>query len=322
MIRAAIFLLAVSAAFLIVWHVGPKTIADQIGPIGWRFIFVFLLGFPRFFLNTLGWMIFLPKRIAPLRRLYLIKIAGELLTRLTPLHFFGGDTARVLLLEDTDTRSQLAATVIMDRTAITLGGAFFILAGVILGSFLLPLSEGVKIVLTGLMLLVFFVLLFLIAQQKRGMLASGLHLLGFLRILRLLRRDSIIRMESTAARIDATIASYYAKGHGRLMTATALNFAGRLVASAEIYLLFRFLEIPLGFEYAIMFSSISLLLTASLFMIPGTLGVAEGTYGLFFHLLNLAPAMGVSLELSRKINALLWFGFGGILALVLKIPRK
>ena len=78
----------------------------------------------------------------------------------------------------------------------------------------------------------------------------------------------------------------------------------------------------MGPSHAVMFSSLSLLLTAAFFVVPGTLGIAEGTYGLFFHLLNLDPAAGVSLELSRKVNALLWFAFGGLLSLTFRGAKR
>jgi uncharacterized protein (TIRG00374 family) len=250
--------------------------------------------------------------------LYKIKIAGELLTRVTPLHFFGGDTARVFMMGKAVSREAMTASVLMDRTAITLGGAFFILSGIILGSFLLPISTAIKLVLAALMLVIFLSLAFLITQQKKGMIASGFKILKALRVINLLSERWLKRAEAKIEPVDETLKSHYEDGHGKLFGATFLNYLSRFVAAAEIYLLFLFLDIPLGPLHAVMFTSISLILTAAIFVLPGSLGVAEGTYGLFFHLLKLDPAVGVSLELSRKVNGLLWYAFGGLLAMSFK----
>lgn len=317
-LRWALFACALGLVTAIIWHLGPGQILDNLSRIGGKIAFVFLLGFPRFALNTLGWMLFLPKGLVPPSRLYRVKIAGELLTRVTPLHFFGGDTARVFLMGKAAGRETLTASVMMDRTAITLGGAFFVLSGIILGSFLLPISTAVKLLLAGLMLLIFASLAFLITQQKRGMLASGMRLLKITGLAQFISGERLKKIEGKIKPIDETLRSHYDDGHGKLFAATFLNYASRFVASAEIYLLFLFLDIPLGTLHAVMFSSISLILTSSMFILPGSLGVAEGAYGLLFHLLKLNPAVGVSLELSRKINGLLWYAFGGLLALSFK----
>lgn len=319
--RFSISGLAIGLGAGIVWHLGPRPIWENLYRVGWRISFVFLLGFPRFFLNTIGWRLFLPKGLLPLPSLYRIKIEGELLTRMTPLHFMGGDTARVLMMGRIAPRSELAASVLMDRTAVTLGGAAFILSGFLLGSLVLPISPQVKLVAAGFLALSLLFMIFLIGQQKKGLLASGLKFLKKIGLEPVFSKERFSRWREKSAPFDQTIRDYYKGGHGKLILATFLNFLSRILAAAEIYLLFLLLEIPLGPLHALLFGSISLFLTASLFVVPGTLGIAEGTYGLFFQWLGLDPAVGVSLELSRKVNAILWFAFGGLLALSFKSKK-
>lgn len=311
-IRSTLFVLALGCVAIIIWRVGPELIFENLRRVGWKISLIFLIGFPRFFLNTLAWKIFLPGPVIPLRRLYWLKVSGELLSRATPVHFVGGDAARVVLLGRTLPNSQAAACVLMDRTAMFLGGAVFILMGLFASAFLMPLPMKAKAGMSALGLFVFTALLFLIAKQKQGMLSS---------LLRLFPKRFRGRFRNPFAAVDATVRSYYEQGHGKLVAAAGLDFTGRVVTSLEIYLLFLFLDIPLGPLHAMVFFSTSLLLAATLFVIPGALGIAEGTYGLFFHLLGLNPAVGVSLELSRKVNAVLWYVFGGFLALFLRNPK-
>lgn len=312
LVRSTLFVLALGCVAIIIWRVGPDLILENLRRVGWKISLIFLIGFPRFFLNTLAWNMFLPRSVIPLRRLYWLKVSGELLSRATPVHFVGGDAARVLLLGRTLPKSQAAACVLMDRTAMFLGGACFILTGLLASTFLMPLPVKAKAGMAALGIFLFTVLLFLIAKQKQGMLTS---------LLRLAPKRFRGRLRDPFASVDATVRSYYDAGHGRLVAAAGLDLAGRVVTSLEIYLLFLFLGIPLGPLHAMMFFSTSLLLAATLFVIPGALGIAEGTYGLFFHLLGLNPAVGVSLELSRKVNAVLWYVFGGFLALFLRNPK-
>ncbi len=318
LIRAFLFLFALALVAGIVRHLGADQILGHLSRVGWRICFVFFLGFPRFLLNTLAWRIFLQNQQVSLWELTQVKIAGELLTRVTPLHFLGGDTARVFLLGKADTKSRLTASVLMDRTATSLGGAFFILTGFIIGTFLLPIGLAVKWVIAGVMIAIFLGLALLISQQKKGIVGPALRTIRHWGLGRLVSHERLHSWEAKSIEVDTTLQGYYEAGHGRLLQATLLNYLGRWVAAAEILVLFWIIGIPLGPWHALMFSSISLLLSAAFFVLPGSLGVAEGTYGLFFHILKLEPVAGVSLELSRKINAILWYGFGGLLAIAFK----
>ncbi|MBI4373334.1 MAG: flippase-like domain-containing protein, partial [Deltaproteobacteria bacterium] len=145
--RPILFLIAILLAWTIIRHLGPAKIWGHIRMAGWGMSLVFLMGFPRFLLYTLGWKEFLPSGAYRLRKLYQIKIAGELITRSTPVHFVGGDTARVLLMGKNIPRKNQTGSVIIDRTVMTLGAAVMVLLGLLIASFRLPLPWLPKLAL-------------------------------------------------------------------------------------------------------------------------------------------------------------------------------
>jgi len=315
-LRLLLFLAALGLAIGIILHLGPERIWANIRLAGWGILLVFLVGFPRFLLYTLSWRVFLPKKAYSLGRLYQIKIAGELITRSTPAHFVGGDTARVLLMGKNLPRKVQAGSVIMDRTVMTLGAAVMVLLGLLIGSFRLPLPWPPKLALWVLVGSLFWGLSFIISHQKRSALVSLLKLID--------RIGHWIpdRWKGRAAEVDLIIRGYYDEGHGKPTKAVVYNVFSRILAAMEIYIFMLFLQIPLGPLDAILFASLALLITVAFFFFPGNLGVNEGAYGLLFFFLGLDPATGVSLELLRKANSILWVAAGGVVALTFRFKRQ
>jgi hypothetical protein len=282
--------------------------------VGWKMLWIFAIGFPRYFLYTLGWKVFLPAGSYGIGRLYQIKIAGELITRATPVHFVGGDTARVLLMGKNLPREVRAGSVIIDRTAMTLGAAIMVLTGLMIGTFILPLPWVVKGLLWILVTLEIWGLLFIISHQQKSAFVSLVKLLDRIHLGGWVKPD----WREKLSEIDTEIRSHYEEGHGKMIQAVSLNYSSRLLGALEIFLLMIFLGIPLNFFGAVLCSSISLLLTVAFFVFPGNLGVLEGTYGLLFHWLGLDPATGVTMELLRKVNAVSWNLVGGVIALTFR----
>lgn len=318
LLRPLFLLIAILLAGSIIHHLGPAKIWSHIRMAGWGMIFVFLMGFPRFLLYTLGWQVFLPAGAYRLRKLYQIKIAGELITRSTPVHFVGGDTARVLLMGKNIPRKNQTGSVIIDRTVMTLGAAVMVLLGLLIGSFQLPLPWLPKLALWLLVALLFWGLSFIVSHQKKSAFVSLLNLLGKIGIGRWIPPS----WKTKAGEIDEVIRGYYEEGHKKLIQALGYNCASRLLAAMEIYLILYFLNIPLSPLDAILLSSLSLLMTVAFFFFPGNLGINEGAFGLIFHFLGLDPAAGVSVELLRKVNSVLWVIAGGVVALTFKRKLK
>ncbi|MBI2068078.1 MAG: flippase-like domain-containing protein [Deltaproteobacteria bacterium] len=313
-LRFFFLLFAIGLATSIIYVLGPSKILQNIRLVGWNLGWVFLIGFPRYILYTIAWRMFLPPNSYSLGKLFQIKVAGELITRSTPVHFLGGDTARILLMGKRLSRTDQAGSVIIDRTVMTFGGGIIVLLGLMLASFRLPLSLLPQLTLWLLVGLLFAGLFFIISHQKKTAFESLLNLLGRIGFKRWIKPTWVEKTKE----IDTSIRRYYEKGHSDFLKAVGIIVVARLTVALEIFLLLKFLNIPLGFLEAIIFSSMSLLMTVLFFLFPGNLGILEGTYGVLFHWLGFDPATGVSLELLRKLNSGLWYFVGAAIALTFK----
>ncbi|MBI2980846.1 MAG: flippase-like domain-containing protein, partial [Deltaproteobacteria bacterium] len=234
--RPILFLIAILLAWTIIRHLGPAKIWGHIRMAGWGMSLVFLMGFPRFLLYTLGWKEFLPSGAYRLRKLYQIKIAGELITRSTPVHFVGGDTARVLLMGKNIPRKNQTGSVIIDRTVMTLGAAVMVLLGLLIASFRLPLPWLPKLALWLLVALLFWGLSFIISTQKKSAFVSLLNLVGKMGIEKWIPPA----WRAKAGEMDEVIRGYYGEGHKKMIRALGFNCASRLLAAMEIYLILCF----------------------------------------------------------------------------------
>lgn len=313
-LRLIFLLLALLLAGSIIYALGPTKILGNLKFVGWSLGWVFLIGFPRYFIYTCAWKEFLPKKLYSFGRLFQIKVAGELITRSTPAHFLGGDTARVFLMGRRLSRQEQTGSVIMDRTSMSLGALVVVLMGLTAASFRLPLPLLPKLTLWGLAGLLFAGFLFIISHQKRRALGSLVEVLEKIGLRRWIKHP----WKEKIAEVDEIVRNYYEQGHARLIRAVALIVIARLTVVFEIFLLLKFLHIPMGIPEALILSSLSLLMTVIFFLFPGNLGVLEGAFGLIFFWLGVDPAKGVSLEILRKLNAGLWYFVGAAIALTFK----
>jgi hypothetical protein len=218
-LRAFFLVFAIILAGSVVYVIGPTKIITNFQLVGWKMGWVFVIGFPRYFIYTLAWKIFLPNEAYTLNRLFQIKVAGELITRSTPIHFVGGDTARVFLMGKNIPRKEAAGSVVMDRTVMTLGAAVVVLMGLVIATFKLPLPLLPKISLWVLVGLIFWGLFFIISHQKRTAFTSVLNLLSKIGFKRWIRPS----WKEKVASMDEIIRGYYNRGHGILAPSLLLG---------------------------------------------------------------------------------------------------
>ncbi len=73
------------------------------------------------------------------------------------------------------------------------------------------------------------------------------------------------------------------------------------------------LHVGLGFAQCIFLTTLSVLINMVFGIIPGSLGVMEGGYGILLKLYGLNPALGVAIQLIRRVRLLFWTLLGMII---------
>ncbi|OGP08976.1 MAG: hypothetical protein A2048_03525 [Deltaproteobacteria bacterium GWA2_45_12] len=125
--------------------------------------------------------------------------------------------------------------------------------------------------------------------------------------------------------LDKRISGFYRRHPIYFVLVLSFHFLARLLGVLEIYLIARFLDIPLGAMGALFLASLTILVNLVFVFIPGSMGVLEGAYGALFSVMGLNPVTGVAIQLVRRLRTLFWvlIGLGFMLTYYkLKKPKK
>ena len=93
----------------------------------------------------------------------------------------------------------------------------------------------------------------------------------------------------------------------------ALHFGCFLLGAAELWVALRFTGHPAGFARAVVLESLTNALRGAAFMVPAALGVQEGGFVGFGHLLGIAPETALALSLAHRAPDIL-LGLPGLVA--------
>ena len=147
--------------------------------------------------------------------LYAIRLAGEALNNVTPILDVGGEPLKIALVSRrfaVSKKDALSAGVI-DRTALIFAEILFILAGLALSVFLLPLARRVFLALLSAVLLFMGFALVLFAAQKKGILKTLFGWMGH-------------SFHESLEKADHGIRTFHTAERKRFRTAVAFHFIG------------------------------------------------------------------------------------------------
>lgn len=305
--RSALFALAVGLVLLLalVLRHGPSGILAALAVAGWSMLWVAAYHLLPLFMDTLGWAMTMPRGRGPgLSTLLPARWVAESFNTLLPVAQVGGHVARARMAagrggpDKALSPAESGATVTVDVTLGLVTQFAFALAGVLAT---LPYlgASGDRLRLLGgaglgIVLLAGFVL-----AQRAGMFTAAAQILqsaapG--------RRLSALLGEAKA--MDRHIRAIYA-ARGRLVLATGLRLLGWLSKSGESWLALHFLGVPATFGDALALEALSTAATSAAFMVPGGLGVREGSILLLGRMLGITPEVALALALIKRAREII-----------------
>ncbi len=301
-LRVALFVLGAALLGVLVASNNPPAILSSITRLSWRLVVVlcFPITFVTFF-DTLGWRFaFLHDRIS-FRTLLSARLAGEAFNVTTAT--VGGEAVKVWLLRRYVPLDESVPAVVVAKTTITIAQGLFLLLGVALAAKTMlsgsPLLRGMLwLVAIEIVAVAGFVL-----SQTSGILGRGERLLGRFGV------RGVSRM-GILARVDDGLVRFYREEPRRLALSIAFHFVGWLLGSVEAYLILRFLGVAVEPSTATVIEAFGTAVRFATFVIPASLGAAEGGYVVTFAALGLGPAAGVSFGLVRRVREATWAGIG------------
>jgi len=304
----------------IIRKIGLNEILNGFHLLGWKiFIPVFVL-FPAYLCYALSWELFLKRftrHAVPFWKLFRIKVAGEASNMLTPLNFAGGDPLRVWLLSTHYPSDIGGASVVVDRTLHFGATIVVIILGNAAAFFILDLSPTLKYFLLGTIVLLVTFLLVAIFHQTQGIFRKIIRVLAKLKIKKV-SPQTLQKIEE----LDRHLREFYQRDHRIFFVCLLLHLFSRVFLILEIYLLARFLDVPMSPLEALFFAAVIPMVSLISIIVPGALGIMEGAISALFASMHWDPSSGVLLQLGRRVRELIWLLIGMVLLLQLRHERN
>ncbi len=286
---------------VLIIQVGPAAIWGAFHTLSWRLLLV--LVFPSgvaVLLDTLGWRFTFRTPPRSFRRLLGARMAGEAVNLGTPTASVGGEPVRAYLLHPEVGLRDALASVVVDKTTGVASFVLLLIAGLLVGSLLLPMPRPLALAMVGALVVETLCVAGFVIVQLRGAVGGGGRLLTRLRM-----PPSPDRQASLDATDRALRAIYVANRRGVFASAIC-HLLGLAVGTLEIYLVVDLLAIPISLPTAFAIGAFGTAVKFFSFMVPGSLGALEGGNVALFSAFGLPGAVGLTYSLVRRLREIAW----------------
>ena len=310
-VRALLVLGGLAAVAYMVAITGVPTLLAPIGALSWR-LAVFLV-FPYAVValfHTLGWQLAFARLPVSFRRLFGIRLAGEVLNLAAAS--VGGEPVKVFLLQPAVPLVEASAAQVVDKTGITVGQVLFLAVGLGVAFPLFDLPRDFLRAMVALLGIQVVVVCAFVVVQSVGMFGWAVRLW-----------DGLGLRASGAAgdglrRLDRTVAGFYRRRPGRVLGCVVSHLLGWIAGSLEVYLVLEWLGVGGSFADALVIDAFGTGVKFMAFAIPGALGALEGGYMFAFNALGFGGGLGLSFTLIRRVRMLAWSALGLLILALLR----
>jgi uncharacterized protein (TIRG00374 family) len=312
----------------LVVHIGPERIYGagmSLGAVG--LVMMLVPSTVMYALDNLGWQFTLGRHKAavPFSRLFIIRMAGELVNATTPTAYVGGEPLKASLLKSFSVpMADGLASVIVAKTTMTIAQIIYILLGIGLGVWILVPSRSAQAdhvlgmaAAVSLGLLLFATAMFMVIQ-RRGLFAF---------VFRVMARCGIqitaleARREKLLA-IDYSLVGFYIRNRLSFLFSISAFFGGWLVEALEVYVILLYLGEPIDLVTALSIDAIATFIKGGTFFVPGSIGAQEAGTLLLMAGYGYSDVTGMTFALLRRVRELIWIGIGLLcLAFTMQVAR-
>jgi putative membrane protein len=278
-------------------HSGVQEVAGILGGAGWALLWVIPVHVAPIALDAAGWRVLLrafPRASLP----YLAWIASvrDAVNTLLPVARVGGEVAGVRLLMMRGVPGSISGASVMVEVTITLAVQFlFTVMGLVILLYYLRDNTAARLVIIGLLASLPMILVFFMLQHRWGLFQL------MERGLTALTGRKVLSMVGDPARLDEAIRVMY-RQRGVMAVVAFWQFAGLLTGAAELWFTLWLLGHPSSILAAILLESLAQAVQSAAFLVPGSLGVQEGSFVLFGAATGLSPDMALALSLARRVR--------------------
>lgn len=247
------------------------------------------------------------------RRFFLVRLAGEAFNNVLPAAGFGGEPLKATILKNRYgiPLTEGTASIVMARTINMIALIAFLLVGFWFVASTPALDGGISRA----------------AAAGLGLLALGTALLFAAQRLRLSSRiahlfsgaawaERLARVFAAVEAMDDRFQAFYSAHPARLTMSLLLAFGNWVLGVAEIYVIFLFLDHPIGWQDAWMIEALVQMVRSAAFFIPLGIGAQEGVFVLLVGAITGMPPLGLACAAVKRVREFVWIGLGlGVAAL-------
>lgn len=297
-VRVVALAAALAIMVLLVARLGPAEILDELDQVGAGAAWLLVIYVAGTALGALPFYVLFPPAMRPsLRAALTSRFAASGVNIIIPLFGVGGEPTRLLWLPP-DHRTAGIATILVDRLTYAVASALFLVGGALAAIDLADLPRHYALAGLGIALGLLVIAAAAISLVGRHRFGGRLHRL----VSRIRRRTYAGRLFGD--QLDATIEGIVRR-RGALVLAILLGLAARFLLGAELYIAFRLLDIELSLSAAYTFAAVPVLLAVVGAVIPGQLGIQEGSQALVARMIAIDPPTAVAAVLLTRVRQLL-----------------
>ena len=300
--------LGLAVFFFTASQLGWQSIWEQLRRIGWAILLVAAMRTGSQLLFALAWAWTIPAsaRRVPFFDLFRIRLAGEAINYLIPSGTFGGEPLKAKLLSPSIGLANGLAGVAVGKFSQILAQLVVMVAGGLFASFTLSVPSDVKAAMFAALAVIGVGLGAIYVGQRRGMFGwLAQHLVR----LRVGGRFIEPRIEKLR-KLDLIISEIHTGQPGKFAASLAFNALGWLGGAVEVFVVLWLLGTPRSAGTAFVIETMSLIISAALFLVPWQAGTQEAGKALIFGLCGLSPASGFAVGLIQRLRDMIWAGIG------------
>jgi phosphatidylglycerophosphate synthase len=320
-VRILVVLMSSMLFAYLIWQAGPSKLWENVGKLGWGFVWVLALAGVSHVARAWAWQLTLDehKHKTSFPRLLGLRLGAEAAGQLGFIGQTFGDSIRVSQLSPEIPIANGLASVTLDRALYVVAGILVLIAGLVGALPLLSHFHALRFYATLCVLaLISFLLVTLLAVRKRWPVIS--------RSARLFARIPFLGrwIESRYILIEAVenaLLDFHHNSPRAFWVSFTLILASHCMAVMEVCLVLWLMGVKFGVLSALVVEAMTKLVNAVGSINPGNFGTYEGGTMLIVKMLGLTGAIGLTLGLARRLRALFWTSVGGICLWILTRSR-
>lgn len=313
--RNIAFLFGISILSFMIYKIGINEIWTHLKQTGWYFGAIIGVWGIVYLFNAISWYSIIRGDTTRVSFLSVLKftISGYALNYITPMGLAGGEPYRIMELRRFMSTEQATANVILYAMMHVCSHFFFWLTAAILIAWLVPVSLGISLVLTTIVVGCLVLIILFFRGYKKGLVVKLTSIAGKLPFIGNRIRNMKDSTRERLDLIDRQIRSLRGKRVKIFYFALGMEYVARLINCFEVLLIVYALGQQVSYIDALIIVALSSLFANLLFFSPMQLGTREGGLYLAFKTIGLIPGMSISVSLITRIRELFWIMIGLLL---------